>query len=50
MEKMAADIRWQIIEMSHFGKAPHLGSSLSCVDLVVAAYFHFLRIDRKSVV
>ncbi len=45
LKRIAAEIRYRIIEMSKTGKAPHLGSSLSCVDLVVAAYFHFLRID-----
>jgi transketolase len=44
LHKIAAEIRYRIIEMSKIGKAPHLGSSLSCVDLIVAAYFNFLRI------
>ena len=44
LQKIAARIRYRIIEMSRYGKAPHLGSSLSCVDLIVAAYFHFLNI------
>lgn len=47
-QKIAAKIRYQLIEMSHFGKAPHLGSSLSCVDLVLAAYSSFLQIDPKN--
>ncbi len=48
LKKIAALTRYRIIEMSHRGKAPHLGSSLSCVDLIVAAYFHFLRICPKN--
>jgi transketolase len=31
--------------MSHVAKTPHLGSSLSCVDILVAAYWGALRID-----
>src|SRR3712207_3672627 len=31
--------------MSHRAKVPHLGSSLSCVDILVAAYWATLRID-----
>jgi transketolase len=48
LKKIASEIRYKIIEMSRYGKAPHLGSSLSCTDLIVAAYFHFLRIDPDT--
>ena len=34
--------------MSHRAGSPHLGSSLSCVDILVAAYFHALRIDPQK--
>jgi transketolase len=44
LKQIANAIRYLIIEMSHIGKAPHLGSSLSCVDLIVAAYYSFLHI------
>lgn len=48
LKHIAAEIRYQIIEMSKIGKAPHLGSSLSCVDLIVAAYYCLLKIDPKK--
>jgi len=48
LKKQAAEIRYKIIEMSRLGKAPHLGSSLSCTDLIVAAYAHFLRISAND--
>lgn len=48
LKRIASEIRYQIIEMSKIGKAPHLGSSLSCVDLVVAAYYCFLNIDPRD--
>ena len=38
-------IRARIVEMSHVAETPHLGSSLSCVDMLVAAYWGYLRID-----
>lgn len=44
LEKLADEIRYQVIAMSKNGKAPHLGSSLSCVDLILAAY-SFLHIN-----
>lgn len=34
--------------MSHEGRAPHLGSSLSCIDILVAAYWDTLKIDPAS--
>lgn len=45
LRRIANEVRYQIIEMSKIGKAPHLGSSLSCVDILVAAYYAFLNID-----
>lgn len=41
----ARRIRRRLVQMSHDGGAPHLGSGLSCVDLLVAAYFHALAVD-----
>lgn len=48
LKRIANEIRYQIIEMSKIGKAPHLGSSLSCVDILVAAYYAFLNIDPQQ--
>jgi len=31
-------IRARLVEMSHVAETPHLGSSLSCVDMLVAAW------------
>jgi len=45
LERLAREIRARIIETSHKTNTPHLGSCLSCVDILVAAYFHTLRID-----
>ncbi len=45
---VARKLRARVIEMSHQGKAPHLGSALSCVDILVSAYFAALRIDPSS--
>lgn len=42
---VAARLRGAVIEMSHKAGTPHLGSSLSCVDIVTAAYWDALRID-----
>lgn len=45
LRKLAAEIRFRVVRLSSEGKAPHLGSSLSCVDLMVAAYFDYLLIS-----
>lgn len=43
--KQAAKLRGRVIEMSHAAQAAHLASSLSCCDVVTAAYWHVLDID-----
>ncbi|MDN3509120.1 MAG: transketolase [Candidatus Neptunochlamydia sp.] len=48
LQKLAAEIRYQLILMAKRGKAAHLGSSLSCVDLIVAAYWNYLNISPKD--
>lgn len=48
LKKIAARIRGSVIEMSHRAKTAHLGSSLSCVDLLVAVYWGALRLDPHN--
>ena len=48
LERLARDVRVRIIENSHRTQTPHLGSCLSCVDILVAAYFHTLRLDTEN--
>ncbi len=48
MQSIAREIRGDVVAMSHAKKTPHLGSSLSCVDIVVAAYWGALRIDPAT--
>jgi len=48
LPKLAARIRGKVIEMSHVAKAPHLGSSLSCVDILVALYWSVLSINPEK--
>jgi transketolase len=45
LQDIARTIRARIVETSHKTNTPHLGSCLSCVDILIAAYFHVLRID-----
>ncbi len=45
LEKVAAKLRGRVIELSHAAQTAHLGSSLSCCDIVAAAYWRVLKID-----
>ena len=45
LKLQAALLRYKVIEMSHAAQAAHLASSLSCADIVTAAYWHVLNID-----
>jgi transketolase len=50
LESIARKIRFQEVKMSYSGKAPHLGSALSCVDLLVAAYFAALDLPKDRLI
>jgi len=45
LESISRAIRSKVVEMSHASGAPHLGSALSCVDILVALYWGPLRVD-----
>ena len=45
LEATARRLRAQVVRMSYRARSPHLGSSLSCIDILVAAYFSALRLD-----
>jgi transketolase N-terminal domain/subunit len=48
LSRRAAELRGKVIEMSHAAQAAHLASSLSCADIVTAAYWHVLNSIRRS--
>lgn len=48
LQLQAARIRGRVIEMCHASNSAHLGSSLSCIDILTAAYWHVLDIDPRS--
>jgi transketolase len=47
-EAIARRVRARVVEMSHRAGTPHLGSALSCIDLLVATYCSAARVDPKS--
>jgi len=48
LEAIARRLRYRLIQMSHAAGTPHLGSALSCVDILVAAYWKILKIDATQ--
>ena len=48
LKKRAAIIRGRVIEMCHASGSAHLGSCLSCIDVLTAAYWHVLKVDPKT--
>lgn len=48
LSDMARILRLRIIETSHRTGTPHLGSCLSCADILVAAYFNVLRLNPRN--
>ena len=48
LEIIARRIRSRLVELSHQARAPHLGSALSCVDILTAAYWGCLKIDPEA--
>jgi len=48
LHRIAAELRYRLVRMSNEAKTPHLGSGLSCVDILVAAYWNILQIDPKD--
>jgi transketolase len=45
LKQIANEVRARIIETSCVAKMPHLGSCLSCTDILVALYWKILNID-----
>ena len=45
LTELASLLRRHSVQMTHIGRASHLGSSLSMVELLVVLYWRILRID-----
>jgi len=47
LTRLAQDLRYQVVQLSHQAGTPHLGSALSCIDILVTAYWRAARIDPR---
>jgi transketolase len=45
LEAHARAVRAATVRLAHEGRTAHVGPALSCVDILVALYFHALRVD-----
>lgn len=48
LEAIAREIRFRTIRNSHLSGTPHLGSCLSCTDILVWLYWNVLRVDPEN--
>lgn len=48
LKNIASQARQHIIDIACRSKSAHVGSSLSCVDILVSLYFHQLDINEKN--
>ncbi|MSU78298.1 MAG: transketolase [Gemmataceae bacterium] len=48
MRRTASAIRQGVIELSHSAGTPHLGSSLSCIDILTSLYWSVMSIDPQQ--
>jgi transketolase len=48
LERIALQLRADVVQMIGVGKAGHLGGSISLAEIVAALYFHKMRFDPKN--
>ena len=48
LELLARRLRYKLVQMSHQAGTPHLGSAMSCVDILVALYFAAARLNPQK--
>jgi transketolase len=48
LKEAAITVRQEIVKMTSNAKSGHLGGSLSCVDILVALYFHYLKHNPQN--
>lgn len=48
LDRIAREVRFKLVEMSNQAQTGHLGGALSCVDILVAAYWGGLRVDPEN--
>ena len=45
IRNLSQKLRYQVVQMSHRAKAPHLASALSCLDIIIVLYEKILKLN-----
>jgi transketolase len=48
LDNIARTVRGDLVKLSNSARTPHLGSSLSCVDILVALYWNVLNLTPEN--
>ena len=48
LTKITKKVRIEILKMSYFTRSAHTGGALSCIEILVALYFHVMRNNPKQ--
>ena len=48
LHQIARELRFRTVRTSHLSGTPHLGSCLSCLDLLVCLYWRVLKLDPRN--
>jgi transketolase len=48
LHRVARELRFRTVRTSHLSGTPHLGSCLSCLDLLVYLYWRVLKVDPAN--
>ena len=49
IESISLDLKKKILEISYKKKAHHIGSCLSCIDILTALYFGFMKVKNNQI-
>ena len=49
IEKISKELKKKILEISFKKKAHHIGSCLSCIDILSVLYYGFMKIDKNDI-
>ena len=49
IETISLDLKKKILEISYKKKAHHIGSCLSCIDILTALYFGFMKVKNNQI-
>ena len=49
LKKKSFELRKKIIEISYLSKAHHIGSELSCIDILCSLFNNYINLDLKNI-